>query len=130
MYKKIEINQIELDTKSPLYFAENFDMHTKRFFYVLDMKKGEQRGAHAHMKTSQLIWVISGAMEIKALDDKGDILLSEEFNKYSQAILFDPNVWLDITSMKDGTSFLCLTDLEYIDEDYIRNPKDFFKRDA
>jgi hypothetical protein len=69
-------------------------------------------------------------MEIKALDDKGDILLSEEFNKYSQAILFDPNVWLDITSMKDGTSFLCLTDLEYIEEDYIRNPKDFFKRDA
>ena len=74
MYKKIEIKQIELDRKSPLYFAEHFDMNTKRFFYVLDMKKGEVRGAHAHKKTSQLIWVISGAMEIQALDDKGDIL--------------------------------------------------------
>lgn len=130
MYKKIEIKQIELDRKSPLYFAEHFDMNTKRFFYVLDMKKGEVRGDHAHKKTSQLIWIISGTMKIEALNDKGDILLSEEFNKYSQAILFDPNVWLNIISMKDGTSFLCLTDLEYIEEDYIRNPKDFFKRDA
>ena len=127
MYKKIEIKQIELDRKSPLYFAEHFDMNTKRFFYVLDKEKGEVRGAHAHKKTSQLIWVISGAMEIQALDDKGDILLSEEFNKYSQAILFDPYVWLNITSMKDGTSFLCLTDLEYIEEDYIRNPKNFLR---
>lgn len=130
MYKKIEIKEIQLDKKSPLFFAEHFDMNTKRFFYVLDMKKGEVRGAHAHKKTSQLIWVISGSMEIEALNDKGDILLSEELNKYSKAILFNPNVWLNITSMKNGTSFLCLTDLEYTEEDYIRNPKDFFKIDA
>lgn len=130
MYTKIEINKIELDSKSPLYFAENFDMRTKRFFYVLDMKKGEQRGAHAHKKTSQLIWVISGAMEIQALNNTGNVLLSEELNRYSQAILFDPNVWLNITSIEDGTSFLCLTDLEYLAEDYIRNPEDFFNKNA
>ena len=69
-------------------------------------------------------------MEIQALNNTGKVLLSEELNKFSQAILFDPNVWLNITSVEDGTSFLCLTDLEYLEEDYIRNPEDFFNKNA
>ena len=130
MFKKIEINHVEIEGKSPLYFAENFDINLKRIFYVLDMKQDEVRGAHAHKKTSQLIFVISGVLELEALNENRDVIVSEKLNKYSQPILFEPNVWLNLKSLEDRTSFICLADLKYIEEDYIRNPDDFFKKNA
>ena len=117
MLKKIPVHEIKQNGRSPLYFAQDFEINTKRFFYVLNMKKNEVRGAHAHKKTSQLIWVISGAMTIEA-----------HFNKaFNLQFLFNPFIWLDIKSIKNGTSFFCLTDKNYSEKDYIRNFKDFLK---
>ena len=126
MYKKIEICKVSSDVKSSLYFAENFNFKTKRFFYVLDINMGEKRGAHAHKETSQLLWVTEGSLMIEALDERGNTILSEKLSVNSDAILFDHYVWLNIESLQDGTSFFCLTDANYSEDDYIRNPKDFF----
>lgn len=127
MLKKIPVHEIKQNGRSPLYFAQDFEINTKRFFYVLNMKKNEVRGAHAHKETSQLIWVISGAMTIEAKDRSGKVIFFDELDKNSNAILFNPFIWLDIKSIKNGTSFFCLADKNYSEKDYIRNFKDFLK---
>jgi dTDP-4-dehydrorhamnose 3,5-epimerase-like enzyme len=127
MLKKIPVHEIKLNGKSPLYFAQDFEINTKRFFYVLNMKKNEVRGAHAHKRTTQLIWVTSGVVNIQARLNTGESILSENLEKNSDAILFEPMVWLDIVSIEKGSSFMCLTDMNYSEEDYIRDRDSFFK---
>ena len=129
MLKRIKILEASGLTKSSLFFAEDFSFNTERFFYVLDMKKDESRGAHAHKKTTQLIWVTSGVVNIQARLSTGESILSENLEKNSDAILFEPMVWLDIVSIEKGSSFVCLTDMNYSEEDYIRD-RDFFFKDC
>ena len=127
MFQKIKIIEASSSIKSPLFFAEDFNFITKRFFYVLDMKKGESRGSHAHKKTSQLIWVTSGSISLEARLSNGDVILSENLDKNSLAVLFDPLIWIDIISLEERSSFICLTDMNYSEDDYIRDKNSFFK---
>ena len=66
-------------------------------------------------------------MTIEAKDRSGKVIFFDKLDKNSNAILFNPFIWLDIKSIKNGTSFFCLTDKNYSEKDYIRNFKDFLK---
>ena len=101
---------------------ENFEI--RRVFYVRVFKKNSSRGGHAHHKIIQVLFNISGNLEIEYYNNvnRGKIFLKE-----NEGIIINPLTWVDIKSLRDDSIYIVLANGEYEESEYIRDKKRFME---
>ncbi|MBP8016639.1 FdtA/QdtA family cupin domain-containing protein [Candidatus Gracilibacteria bacterium] len=127
----MEIKYIEIPKKSDkggnLSFMESnvhipFDV--KRVYYIYDLNDdGNQRGDHAHYKTKQVLFCISGSVKIGFDDGKEQ----KEFvlDKSNVGIYIPPMIWHYMKDFSPGCIILVVASENYEEVDYIRNYENF-----
>lgn len=122
----ISIKSITTEDMGSLAFFEankDIDFEIKRIYYIFDVKKGIQRGGHAHKSLKQVLFCPYGSIKI-LLDDgyeNNEIILETP----TMGIVIQEGIWRDMIWNKDN-SVLCVAASEYYDElDYIRDYKEF-----
>lgn len=128
MTEKNDIEYIELPTINDdcsLSVAENSKLPfaIKRIYYIYKPLSNVARGFHAHKKTRQILFCLSGSVRMVLESKKGtsECIL----NQPSKGVLLDAMVWHEMHDMDENTILLILASHEYDETDYIRNYSDF-----
>jgi dTDP-4-dehydrorhamnose 3,5-epimerase-like enzyme len=98
----------------------NFD--AKRLFYIKDVPAGQTRGEHAHKETDQLLFCLSGNIEVSFFDgheEKKFLLNVGDF------VLEEKMTWTTLKFLKENSTLLVLSSKEFSDADYIRNKQEY-----
>jgi dTDP-4-dehydrorhamnose 3,5-epimerase-like enzyme len=117
------------DERGHLYFGEidkDWDFAIKRIYFAKDFTKGTLRGGHAHKNLQQIIIVLSGKIEVKTDNGRGQ-KESWVLEEAGAALRLYPPVWREIISHSDDALFIVLASHPYEAEDYIRHYEDFKK---
>lgn len=118
--------------KTPLmgslsFFEANKDIpfDIKRIYYIYQVPNGVQRGGHAHLTLSQILFCPYGQIRV-VLDDgikKEEVILDEP----SKGLIIPSGIWRDMI-WEINNSVLCVAASNYYDEsDYIRDYGEFKK---
>jgi dTDP-4-dehydrorhamnose 3,5-epimerase-like enzyme len=95
----------------------------KRVYYLYDVPGGAVRGGHAHKDLQQVIIALSGSFDV-VLDDgkeRQKVSLNRSYNG-----LYLPNmVWRELENFSSGAVCLVLASEIYLEEDYIRDIREF-----
>ncbi len=114
------------DIRGSLSFAESCNhvpFAIDRIYYLYDIPKGGERGAHAHKVLEQVMIAISGHFKI-TLDD-GDKRETFVLDKKNQGLFIPKMIWRDMFNFSRDAVCLVLAS-EYFDEkDYIRDYDEF-----
>ncbi len=114
------------DKRGSLSFAESCNhvpFAIDRIYYLYDIPKGGERGAHAHKALEQVMIAISGHFKI-TLDD-GDKRETFVLDKKNQGLFIPKMIWRDMFNFSRDAVCLVLAS-EYFDEkDYIRDYDEF-----
>lgn len=124
--KMVQVKSFDRNLEGTISIIEQADFPVKRVFWITDLYPGAVRANHAHKKLRQFIVCLKGDCKIKAFKTDG----SFEFFRMSnpQAGLdVPPGHWLKIYDMDRATVLLVLASEAYDTEDYIHDPKEFFK---
>ena len=97
----------------------------KRVYYLYDVPGGQSRGGHSHKELQQLIVAANGSFTI-TIDD-GTNKKSFTLNRPYYGLLIVPGIWRVLDDFSSGAVLLCLASEYYIEEDYIRNYREFKK---
>lgn len=109
----------------PLENNFNLPFEVKRIFYIYDVPKESNRGAHAYYNTKQVLICICGSLKVKCFDgEKKEVY---ELNKSDEALYIGSNVWRTSFEHSSNAVLLVLSSLEYNEEDYIRDYNEFLK---
>ena len=101
---------------------DNFEI--KRVYYVKTSKKNVIRGGHAHYKQTQILFNISGRLEVEYYSDiKNKKLLLTEY----EGVIISPLIWVDIRSLTNNSLYIVLADGEYNENEYIRDKDKFME---
>lgn len=122
----VELDKHHSDRKGNLCVVQNdltLPFNVKRAYYLYDVPGGEERGAHAHRKLSQLIIAASGSFTV-TLDD-GKCKRSFFLNRPYQGLYVKPGMWRTLEDFSSGAVCLVLASDVYDKEDYIRDYQDF-----
>jgi len=114
------------DARGSLSFIEGsrhipFDI--ARVYYLYGVPEGNKRGAHAHKQLSQLIFAVSGCVDI-VLDD-GHRSKRVTLTRPDQGLYVCPMIWRDLEAFSKNTVCMVLASHIYDAEDYINDYKDF-----
>lgn len=95
----------------------------KRVYYLYDVPMGADRGGHGHYQLEQYIVAASGSFTFILDDgtDKKEVFL----NNPAQGLYIKPGIWREIVNFSSGSICLVLASMEYTENDYIREYKDF-----
>lgn len=95
----------------------------KRVYYIYNTKNNESRGFHAHRKTQQILFCLSGSVRVVVETKEGR---SECFlNDPSEGVFLDSLAWHEMHDMDESTILLILASDEYNEADYIRDYQQF-----
>ncbi len=96
----------------------------KNVFYVKITKEGIIRGEHAHYKTNEILFNISGKLEVGYYNKNinGQTILNE-----NEGLLIPSLTWISIKNLIDNSIYLVLMDKEYDEDDNIRNKNKFME---
>ena len=113
-----------IDSKGELYVSELnklFKFSIKRIFFFFG-KKNNTRGKHAHKTCTQIIFLISGSVEIMISDGSNSkrILL----NKLGQYVVIYKKIWSEQKFLTVNSKILVCCDKAYDKKDYIYNLKE------
>lgn len=97
----------------------------KRIYYLYDVPGGESRGGHAHKELRQLVIAASGSFDV-TLDD-GKVKRTFSLNHPYQGLLIVPGIWRELNNFSSGSVCLVLASMEYDENDYIRDYKEFIE---
>ena len=118
-----KIGEEEIGYISVAQAFSNVPFEIKRVYWTYGTPEDVERGNHAHKDSLQLLVCISGKIKI-SLENKN--------RKVYEFLLDNPNVglvmprfhWRKINFYENGIS-LCLSSLDYDENDYIREYEDF-----
>lgn len=97
----------------------------KRIYYIHNVPKNTQRGAHAHKTLRQILFCPFGSINI--LLDNGTEKVEVLLDNPSKGLVLDSCIWRDMIWMIEN-SVLCVAASDYYDEnDYIRNYDEFME---
>jgi len=116
-HEKGNISVIENNTTVPF--------EVKRIYYLYDVPGGESRGGHAHKELRQLVIAASGSFDV-TLDD-GKVKRTFSLNHPYQGLLIVPGIWRELNNFSSGSVCLVLASMEYDENDYIRDYKEFIE---
>lgn len=100
---------------------ESFNL--KRVYYVDGLKKGQNRGSHAHMLQSQVIFVLKGRISIK-LDD-GKKAYSIGMSEDSDGIFIPNLIWCSIEPVSEDAMYIVMANGPYDKDEYIYELDEF-----
>ena len=113
------------DRRGNLSVIENdtipFDI--KRVYYVYDIPSGAERGGHSHKKLQQFLIALSGSFDVILNNGKQQTTIT--LNKPNVGLLIKPGIWRELKNFSSGAVCLVVASDVYIEEDYIRNLKEF-----
>ncbi len=112
-----------------LYFAqtpEHIPFKIKRVYYITNSDTRLPRGFHAHKKTQQVIFCISGS--IKLILDNGKKREEIVINQPSTGVFLDKMIWHEMLDFKKNTILLVLASKVFDEKDYIRDYAQFKKQ--
>ncbi len=99
--------------------SRNISFDIKRVYWTYFTPNNVKRGGHAHKSLQQMIFAVSGTIEIKTENRNGEnqtfLLDSPDKGLFIPAL-----VWRDI-KFSHNAVLLCLASEVYREEDYIRN---------
>lgn len=108
---------------TPIEEGTDLPFTIKRVYYLYDVPSGQSRGGHAHKELQQLIVAANGSFTI-TLDD-GTNKKSFTLNRPYQGLLIVPGIWRVLDDFSSGAVLLCLASEHYMEDDYIRNYREF-----
>lgn len=91
----------------------------KRVFYIYGVNPFENRGAHAHYRTKQVLIALNGRCMVTVENENGrlEILLDHP----SKGLLIEPHEWHVMGEFTEGCILLVLASEHYDEKDYIRS---------
>lgn len=112
-----------------LYFAQTPDhipFKIKRIYYIINSDVKLPRGLHAHKKTQQVIFCISGS--IKLILDNGKKREEIVIDQPNTGVFLDKMIWHEMIDFKRNTILLIIASEKFDPADYIRQYEEFKKR--
>jgi dTDP-4-dehydrorhamnose 3,5-epimerase-like enzyme len=97
----------------------------KRVYYITSPVPGLPRGKHAHKKTRQILFCLSG--KVKMILDNGKRKKQTTLTSPEDGIIIEPGIWHEMHDMSGETVLLVLASKKYDPNDYIRSYDDFLK---
>lgn len=132
MKSKLPVPRINLplihDERGDLVFGEyqkHFPFLVKRIFYIFNVKKGGQRGFHAHKKNILALFCLRGSATLKL--DNGQSKAKVFLSKSNEGVIIPPKIWHSIEDFAPDTIFLALCSERYDENDYLRDYEEFKK---
>ncbi|QKJ25050.1 FdtA/QdtA family cupin domain-containing protein [Aquiluna borgnonia] len=95
----------------------------KRIFWVREVPQGETRGFHAHKTGQQVLFCLSGSIELVLRDSTGTqtILLSDQ----GPGVWMKEMTWGEQKFLTAGAILLVVASNTYDESDYIRDLEEF-----
>lgn len=125
--RTIELPQVS-DERGSLTFGQ-YDQHLpfipRRYFTIMDVPSGTERGGHAHRSVEQFIVALRGRVTI-ALDD-GARTSRIVLDSPRSALYVPAMVWNDLSEMTPETVILCLASGNFDEAEYIRDRTTFMR---
>lgn len=109
-----------------LIFAEHpthIPFPIRRIYYILNANTTFSRGFHAHFKTRQALFCLSGSIKIVLKDGlrKNTVIL----DRPDRGLFIDKMIWHEMYDFKKNTVILVLASRKFNSKDYIRDYKIF-----
>ena len=95
----------------------------KRVFYIYDVPKSGERGAHAHYSLHQILICLSGSYDV-ILDD-GHSQKKIKLNQPWKGLYIPPMIWASEVNFDSGSVCMVLASHDYDEADYIREYNKF-----
>jgi len=95
----------------------------ERVYYLYDIPSDSSRGGHAHIEQLEFLVALSGSFNV--LLDDGGIKKEVTLNKPNKGLLIPKGIWRELDDFSAGSVCLVLSSGEFLEEDYIRNYKNF-----
>ena len=118
-----KIGESNLGYISVAEFENNIPFKIKRVYWIYFTPDDVNRGFHAHKKLQQVIVAVSGLIKFNINNNLG-----EEFefilDDPSKGLMIPKMYWREI-SFSHNAVLLCIASIEYDENDYIRNYKEF-----
>ena len=113
------------DTRGNLAVIEKHTLPypIKRVYYLYDVPSDFYRGGHAYLKQYEFLIALSVSF-IVSLDD-GFTKKSFTLKKPNKGLLIPTGIWRELEDFSSGALCLVISSGEFLEEDYIRDYKDF-----
>lgn len=100
----------------------------KRVYYLYDVPSDSFRGGHAHKEQLEFLIAISGSFDVTL--DNGKDKKKVTLNKPNKGLLIPTGIWRELENFSSGAICLVLSSGEFLEEDYIREYKDFITSES
>lgn len=125
MKPTIELPKI-IDPRGNLSVCEGgqhipFDI--KRVYWMYEVPKGKDRGAHAHKKLEQIIVAMHGSFVVNL--DNGKEKASYKLEYPWEGLYIAPGTWRTLDYFTEDAVCMVIASEHYDENDYIRNYDDF-----
>jgi UDP-2-acetamido-3-amino-2,3-dideoxy-glucuronate N-acetyltransferase len=102
-------------------FFEKFNFKPVRIYLIKNIHSKNVRGKHAHKKTRQIFFCISGSVTINFYNKHG-LLKSIKLNeKKNLSLITLRPVWLELCNFSKSCNLLVLADKKFSKKDYIND---------
>jgi hypothetical protein len=95
----------------------------KRVYYLFDVPSSAKRGGHAHKEQFELLISLSGSFDVVLNDGKETQKVT--LNKPDKGLLIKSNIWRELDNFSSGSVCLVISSGEFLEEDYIRDFKEY-----
>lgn len=116
------------DDRGRLAFVEpphTIPFEISRVYYLFDVPRGKERGAHGHRDLQQLMIAASGSFSV-TLDD-GKERKTFRLSRPDQGLYISRMIWRDLTDFSDDAVCLVLASERYSEDDYFRSYDEFYR---
>ena len=106
--------------------VEDIPFEIERIFYVSGVQSQNPRGKHAHYKTCQILFCLTGSILCICRDQQGysqDFLLDDP----TKGLYIPEMIWDEQNYLSKDTVLLVLSNLKYDPKDYIHDFQEFKK---
>ncbi|CAN5495666.1 FdtA/QdtA family cupin domain-containing protein [soil metagenome] len=125
--KIINFPKIEDKAGNLSFFETNAQVpfEIKRTYWIYDVPGGECRGGHAFRQQQEVIVALSGSFEVVLHNGKEEQRFQLNRSYYG---LYVPNkIWRSLENFSTNSLALIVSDMEFLEADYIRDFSDFQK---
>jgi len=117
IFKTSDVFKTAADERGSLQAFNSLEAFPVKRIFLITCKKGNWRGKHYHKKTTQVILVLSGEIEVKIKDMSSGTLQVGTMNAGCMHTHL-PLTQFDFCATSESASILVLCDTEYDQADY------------
>jgi hypothetical protein len=118
-----KIGEEEIGYISVAQAFSNVPFEIKRVYWIYQTPETVERGNHAHKNTVQLLVCLKGKIRI-TLENRQRKIFEFILNNPNQGLFIPNYYWRKLNFFEEGI-VICLSSLEYDENDYIRDYNEF-----